>query len=110
MVPTGDQLFEVGEGFFAVGIDRAELDALSFEWRDAAGGQDFNGKVQRQRTRMKQIQRPEVNRASGQIGATGGMGGNRRLQGRGGLSRHAKFVSRPPIRFGYWNTPGMNRG
>jgi hypothetical protein len=65
MAPAGDQLIEVGEGFFAVGIDRAELDALSFEWRDAAGGQDFNGKIQRQCAGMKQVQRPEINRSSG---------------------------------------------
>src|SRR2546425_13088432 len=95
MAPAGDQIVEVGERFLTVGIDRAELDALSLERRDAAASQNLNGKIQRQCTRMKQIQRPEIDRASGQVGATGCMRGNRRLQRRGGLSRDAKFGYRP---------------
>src|ERR1043166_4104119 len=108
MAPAGDQIVEVGERFLTVGIDRAELDALSLERRDAAASQNLNSKIQRQRARMKQIQRPEVNGASGEVGATRSLRGYRGLQGRRGLSRHPKFVSRPD-RFTN-GTPGVRPG
>jgi hypothetical protein len=94
MIPAGNQLSEIGECFVAAGIDRAQFDALSLERRNPARGQDFQGKIQCQRARMKQVQRPKVDGASGQIGATGGVRGDGRLQGQSGLSGHAKVVSR----------------
>lgn len=45
------------------------MDTSAFEWGYAAGGQDVDGKIQRQRAGMEEIQRPKVNGPAGQISA-----------------------------------------
>jgi hypothetical protein len=47
------------------------MNTLSFEWRNPASGLDVERKIQCQRARMKQVKRPQVEGASGQVGAAG---------------------------------------
>jgi hypothetical protein len=91
---AANQFRQIGENFFAMGINRAQFDALSLERRNSACGEDFQAEVQRQGTRMKQVQRPKINRASSEVGTAGRKGCDGRLDGRTGLSGHAKVVSR----------------
>ena len=56
------------------------MNALALERRDAAGGLNVERKIQCQRAGMKQIERPEVEGASGQIGAAGRLGDDRRCR------------------------------
>src|ERR1700733_3173935 len=88
-----EEFGEVREGLVASGVERAEFDARPGERRDATGGEDLQGKVEREGAGMKEVQGPEVDRASGEIGAAGGLGGDG-WSYRRGLWSHARFLSR----------------
>ena len=71
---------KIRELFFAASVDRTEMDALALQGRNAASGQNVDRKVQRESAGMKQVKRPEVNSAAGEVGTAG------RLRDDGGSS------------------------
>ena len=59
------QFLEARERFFPPRVNRAQLNALPLQRRNAASGQDVNRKVKRQRSGVKHIKRPQVDRSAG---------------------------------------------
>ena len=88
-----DEFGEVRKGLVASGVERAEFDARPGERRDPAGGEDLKSEVKREGAWMKEVQGPEVDRASGEIGAARGLRGDG-WSYRRGLWSHARFLSR----------------
>src|SRR5580704_18395919 len=89
-----DELGELGEGLFAAGIKGAQFNASAGKRRDAARGENLQREVQGERAGMKEVERPEIDGASGEVGAAGSVGGDGGGCRRGGLWRHAEFLSR----------------
>ena len=85
------KLLKAGEVLLAPGIKGAQDHLPPPQGRDAAGSQDVDRKVQRQRARMKQVKRPQINRASRQIGAAWRLGDDRRSADRIPHFAHALF-------------------
>ena len=89
------------EDLFPLRVQRPQVNAFALQRSDPTGGENVDREVQGQRAGMKQIKRPQVNRASGQIGAA------RRLRndgsGHGDVQEASmqQFVSRPAIELRY---------
>src|ERR1017187_947499 len=60
---------EAGKTVFAPGIDRLQVDGASFAGRDLASRQDANRHIHRNGPWVKQVQRPEIEGGTGQVGA-----------------------------------------
>src|ERR671937_2340402 len=63
------QLVEIAKTLFRVRIRGAQANLFAVQSHDAAGGQNVYGKVNRDGAGMKQIQRPEIERAAGEVGS-----------------------------------------
>ena len=85
------QRFEAGKMLLAPRIYRVQVDALPFQRREAAGGEDVDRKIQRERPGMEQVQRPQIDGASRQISPAGGLGHDGRSAGRIRDFPHAVF-------------------
>src|ERR1017187_3600342 len=59
---------EAGETVFAPGIDRLQVDGASFAGRDLASCQEADRHIHRNRSRVKQVQRPQIEGGTGQVG------------------------------------------
>src|ERR1035441_11075682 len=66
---------EAGKTVFAPGIDRLQVDGASFAGRDLASRQDADRHIHRNRPRVKQVQRPQIECRTGQVGAAWGLSG-----------------------------------
>ena len=85
------QGLEAGKLLLAAGIDRAQMNALSLQRRDPAGGEDVDREIHRERAGMEQIQRPQIDGASSQVSPAGGLGDDGRSAGGVGGFSHAVF-------------------
>src|SRR5271157_3909061 len=68
------QLVEAGEALRARGVVRLQTNARSCSWCDPASSQNIQCNVHAHRAGMKQVQRPDVERAACEVGATRGRG------------------------------------
>src|SRR5438309_5141846 len=73
------EVVEAAKLLFPLGVDRAQVNALAPESLDAAGGKDLQGEIHGYRAGMEEIQGPEIERASGQVGAAGRVRDNGKL-------------------------------
>ena len=89
------QSFKAGKLLLAAGVDGAQVNAFPFERRDPAGGKNIDREIHRERAGMEQVQGPQIDGASSQVRAAGGLcddGGPAR--GIGGFA-HAVFYHEP---------------
>ena len=85
------------------------MNALSFQRCDAASGKDIDREIYRERARVEQVQRPQIDGASGQVSTARGLPDNAGSAGRvdgfshavvlprdGRMVRHTKDAEWPP--------------
>src|SRR4029077_10350305 len=73
----GAQLLKVAELFFHLGIKRLQTDLIVGKARDLAAGEDVDGKIYGDCAGMKEVKRPEVEGAAGQVHPAGGVRNDR---------------------------------
>ena len=103
------QRLKTGKFFFAPGIDGAQVNALPFQRRQAAGGENVDCEIYRQRAGMEEIQRPKVDGASRQIGAARSLGDDAGPTGRIGAFSHLRVLPRDGRRNAMANSWNTNR-
>ena len=61
------ELVKVGKVIFAISIDRFEVDGSISVGNDLTPSEDVDGEIHCNRAGMKQVQRPKIQRAAGQV-------------------------------------------
>ena len=89
---TPSQRVEAGELLFPARIQRAQVNALPFQRGDAASSQNVDCEIQRQRSRMKQVERPEVHGSSCHVGTAWSLRNDGGRARRSSQFPHAVFV------------------
>ena len=73
----GAELAKVAELFFNFRIERPETDFVVRKACDFAAGEDVDGKINGHCTGMKQIERPKIESAAGEVNPAGRVGNDR---------------------------------
>src|SRR5215468_7348485 len=77
VAPRATQLVKAGELFFSCSINRPEVNTIAGQGGQTAASKNVDGKVDGDCTRMKQIERPDIHCAAGQINPARGMRNDR---------------------------------
>src|SRR5581483_6163918 len=70
------ELLDIGETVFTTGVVGDQTDGRIIVSGDQALRHDVDGEVESDSARVKEVERPEVERAPGEVGATGRVRGN----------------------------------
>src|SRR5215472_5178387 len=77
----GTKFVEAGEFLLATGVNGFEMDALSWQGGQSATSKDVDAEVNGDRSRMKEVERPDIHGAAGQINPAGRVRNDRSVVG-----------------------------